>query len=685
MSWRVGTAAIAALSLVILPLSISSATADDTVPDTPSASPSASESGSPVATATPEPTDLPALDPSPSAAAPTATDPSEPATKTIIVTFDKAQSDPAEAAQAAVAKVADQVADARVTKVAPITDSMVAVTLDTTLTAAESAQVESQVSDAKGVRAADTARWFRPTMTNDIYYNYLWNVTNAGIYGTHAESAWPISTGANTVVGVIDTGITAHPDLTGSDTSVIGGNVIAGYDFISDPAFAGDGNGRDSDPTDTGDFYTDRLGQHTSSWHGTHVSGIIAALTGNGAGVAGVAPDAKVEPLRALGRGGGSETDVIAAILWGAGLPVKGLPTNSRPAQVLNLSLGNTDPSPCGGPMQSAIDDATAKGVIVVVAAGNSSAAARKYSPANCRNVISVGSTNSAGQLASYSNYGGPTELTISAPGDGILSTINRGSTTATYAGYSYMSGTSMAAPHVAAIAALLKSVEPTLLTSQVTEILRATAKAGCSKSACGSGIAQANTAVATLSSNIQSAETASTEPTGTFTITGTPRVGSTLSASAARSIVSAAYGYEWSRNGAPIASGPTLTLTAADANAVIQVRVTGKLAGYSWSSESSPTSAVGPGILSKSKSPTATGTFRAGKTVSASKGTWSPSPSSYSYRWLRNGKSISGATKSKYKLTSKDRGKKISVRVTVSKPGYTTTSATSSSHSVKR
>jgi len=603
------------------------------------------------------------------------------------VTFDKAQSDPAQAAEAAVANAADQVADAKVTKVAPITSSMVAVTLDSPLTATETDKIETQVSDAKGVKAAQGSGWFRPATTNDAEYNRLWNLNSAGTYGVHAEDAWGTTTGEGTVVGVIDTGITAHPDLTGSTTAIVGGNVIPGYDFISDARTAGDGNGRDSDPSDTGDFTSTEV----SSWHGTHVAGIIAALTNNGIGVAGVAPSTRVEPLRVLGRGGGDEADVIAAIYWGAGLTsstISGLPTNTRPADVLNLSLGMT--GTCSPAMQTAINAATAKGVIVVVAAGNGDADGNPLpvstsSPANCKNVISVGSTDNLGHLASYSNYGGASELTISAPGDEVPSTVNLGSTTPTVPGYRYMSGTSMAAPHVAATVALLKSVDSTLVTSQVTGILKSTAKAGCAKPACGSGIVQADAAVATLSSNIQSAQTASVQETGSSAIAGTPRVGSTLSASSSTPLISATFSYQWSRDGEPIASGSTLTLTTAELGKTIRVRVTGSLAGYSWSSESPATSPVARGILAKRTSPKASGTFKKGRTVTAGKGTWSPSPSGYSYRWLRNGKSISGATKSKYKLTSKDRGKRISVRVTVTKAGYTTVSATSSTHTVKR
>jgi len=611
------------------------------------------------------------------------------------VTFDKAQSDPAQAAETAVAKAADQVADAKVTKVAPITNSMVAVTLDSPLTATETDKIETQVSDAKGVKAAQGSGWFRPATTNDAEYNRLWNLNSAGTYGVHAEDAWGTTTGDSTVVGVVDTGITAHPDLTGSTSRIVGGNVIDGYDFITDATVAGDGNGRDSNPSDTGDFYSDREGFHSSSWHGTHVAGIVAALANNGIGVAGVAPNAKVEPLRALGRGGGEEQDVIAAIYWGAGLPVSGLPANSQPADVLNLSLGMA--GGCSTAMQTAINAATAKGVIVVAAAGNGDASGNGLpvsdsSPANCANVISVGATTRLGTLASYSNYGGASELTISAPGGSgsytsdIFSTLNSGTTTTSAAVYDYMAGTSMAAPHVAGTIALLKSLDPGITLAEARALLTNTADTVPSCGQCGAGRLNASAAVASLVSSLGVTPASLPLQTAAPQITGTAQVGHSLSV-AATANATAALDYQWYRNGAkvPGATGQSYRVTSSDKGKYLLVKVRATLAGQTTIQFSEETSKVAAGVLFREKSPKASGTFKKGKTVTASKGTWSPSPSGYSYRWLRNGKSITGATRSKYKLTSKDRGKRISVRVTVTKAGYTTISATSSTHTVKR
>lgn len=705
MSWRSGAATAAVLSLVLLPLSITSASADDTVP-TPSASatapsatqPTGDETTAPAATA--EPTD--------SAAATPQTD--EP--KTLIITFEKAQSDPAKAAEAAVATIADRVADAQVTKVTPITNSTVAVTLDSALTTVQTSQVEDQVSNASGIKAAQASGWFRPAATNDASYDNLWNLNSAGTYGTHAEDAWPSSTGASTIVGVIDTGITGHPDLTGSRYRIVGGNVIDGYDFITNACFAGDGgyckNGRpkdnavdrDSNPTDTGDFYSDSEGFHSSSWHGTHVAGIIAAMANNGIGVAGVAPNTKIEPLRALGRSGGDEADVIAAIYWGAGLSspaVSKLPANPQPADVLNLSLGMA--GDCSVAMQDAINAATAKGVIVVAAAGNgdlfgNGLPVSESAPANCKNVISVGATTRLGTLAGYSNYGNASQLTISAPGGGdgvpaegsIYSTLNGGLTVRGSSTYGYMSGTSMAAPHVAATIALLKSLNPSLGFTEVKQLLTSTANPSPSCGQCGAGRLDSAAAVASLVASLGVTPASAPLQTGVPRLDGLAQVGRPLQVSVSAA-PTASLTYQWYRDSGKItgATAASYTLAAADKGSHVLVKVTAASGTRKTIQLSPATATVAAGVITSNAAPKASGTFKVGRTVSASKGSWSPTPSSFSYRWLRSGKSISGATKSKYKLTSKDRGKRISVRVTVKKSAYSTTSATSSSHTVKR
>lgn len=321
--------------------------------------------------------------------------------------------------------------------------------------------------------------------------------------GVRADKAWDISTGlANLVIAVIDTGIVAHEDI---DT-----RVLTGYDFISDVAIANDGDKRDGDPTDTGDGTS----QHEcgfghpgskSSWHGLHVTGIVAASTNNALGVAGMNWGSQVLPVRALGKCGGYISDVIDGLRWAAGLSVSGAPANSDPADVINLSLGML--GSCSTEMQNAIDEATDAGSVVVVAAGNSNLNLDFYNatPAECDKVISVASIIRNGGRAKYSNYG--KNIVIAAPGGaslsaGIVSTYNDGSMTAGSDIYESQIGTSMATPVVVGAISLMLSVNPGLNFVEVKNILTMTARrfpsvsGGCSTSTCGGGIVDSQAAV---------------------------------------------------------------------------------------------------------------------------------------------------------------------------------------------
>ena len=252
---------------------------------------------------------------------------------------------------------------------------------------------------------------------------------NESTGGIGLDDALGVSTGSGATVAVIDTGIVAHPDL---DSQVVGG-----YDFISDTFVSRDGNGRDGDFADEGDwnpvanecFPGSRSGD--SSWHGSHVAGTVAAVSGNGEGGQGVAPDADIVVARALGRCGGFDSDIAAAIVWSAGGSVTGLPANPNPADVINMSLGGGAPS-CPSSYQSAIDQARSLGAIVVVAAGNESQDAQNATPANCDGVITVASTNRSGARSSFSNFGSIVELAGpgGGAGGGVLSTVDRGATT---------------------------------------------------------------------------------------------------------------------------------------------------------------------------------------------------------------------------------------------------------------
>ncbi len=329
---------------------------------------------------------------------------------------------------------------------------------------------------------------------NDTYYGFQWDLLsdNAGI---NVEPAWGETHGGSSVpIAILDTGITAHPDLAGQ--------VVGGYDFISYPPMARDGDGRDPNPEDPGDWaLAGECGAgtaaHPASWHGTHVAGTVSALANNQIGVVGIAYGAPLEIIRVLGRCGGFLTDIADGLRWAAGLHVEGVPDNPRPAWVLSLSLGGF--GGCPDYFQAAIDDVRAMGGIVVAAAGNSNQDVSTFTPANCKGVIAVGATDRNGDKAYFTNYG--TGISLSAPGDNILSTWNSGTFALGSPAYTYMSGTSMAAPHVAAVAALVLSVQPGLSTDQVKGILTGSARSfsacsSCTSRLCGAGIVDAGQAV---------------------------------------------------------------------------------------------------------------------------------------------------------------------------------------------
>ncbi|MGN6481725.1 S8 family serine peptidase, partial [Luteibacter sp.] len=291
-----------------------------------------------------------------------------------------------------------------------------------------------------------------------------------------------------------DTGITQHPDL---DTSL----ADAGYDFISDHFISGrTDDGRAPGGWDTGDWTTeepwaDECQMEPSSWHGTHVAGTVAELTNNNLGMAGVAHNAKVLPVRVLGHCGGYDSDIADGIVWAAGGHVDGVPDNTHPAQVINMSLGGSGQCLPDDPMAQAIAAANARGAVVVVAAGNSGDDASYYSPASCPGAITVASVGISSRLAFYSNFG--KVVTLAAPGGGVYagdgttgdpvqtgfvySAINGGDTVPaepTYGGYA---GTSQATPHVAGTVALMQSArlalgQPLMAPQQVTAALKQTA-----------------------------------------------------------------------------------------------------------------------------------------------------------------------------------------------------------------
>jgi serine protease len=360
--------------------------------------------------------------------------------------------------------------------------------------------VEQLKRSDPNVEYAEPDRILHPLLTpNDTNYGSQWHYfeTTAGI---NAPAAWDKSTGAGVTVAVIDTGYRPHADLAA--------NIVSGYDMIIDTAVSVDGNGRDSDAQDPGDWYTNSAcgpsptpPSSDSSWHGTHVAGTIAAVTNNGSGVAGVAFGAKVQPVRALGKCGGYTSDIADGIIWASGGSVAGLPANATPSRVINMSLGGG--GACDTTSQNAINSARSRGTVVVVAAGNSNANASGFSPASCSGVITVAAVNRSGGRAYYSNFG--SAVAVAAPGgdvrssaaNGVLSTLNSGATTPGSDNYEYYQGTSMAAPHVAGVVALMLSKNSALTPDQVKTMLQQTARAfpaTCSQ--CGSGIINASAAV---------------------------------------------------------------------------------------------------------------------------------------------------------------------------------------------
>ena len=291
------------------------------------------------------------------------------------------------------------------------------------------------------------------------------------------------------VVAVVDTGLDMdHPDIVASM------NVAPGWDMVSDPAMGNDGDGRDSDADDPGDLCDPTVPFAEDSYHGTHVAGTIgAAVSDNGTGVAGGAWNVTVVPVRALGKCGGRLTDINDAIRWAGGL----VPAydeegnevwNDNPADIINLSIGLFEFCPAS--LQDAINAVTERGAVVVSAAGNARVDTQYYSPGGCENVVSVAAGDARGHIAPYSNYGDGVD--VLAPGgdlsrddngdgrpDGVLSTRLASNCFDPVSGdpvdtcyYAFEQGTSMAAPHVSAALALLKSREPDLIGATLSDRL---------------------------------------------------------------------------------------------------------------------------------------------------------------------------------------------------------------------
>lgn len=386
--------------------------------------------------------------------------------------------------------------------------------LPSRMTLDQATAIAQELNAEPTVEYAEPDRILRPlAVPNDTLFSSQWHYLSPAVEpgGVNLPSAWDITMGQpNIVIALIDTGtLTGHADLAG--------RTLPGYDFVSNIPTANDGDGRDSDPTDPGDWIT--AGESASgvfagcnvsasSWHGTHTAGTIGANTNNGLGVAGINWVSRILPVRVLGKCGGFLSDVIDGERWAAGLSVPGVPANPNPAQILNQSLGGS--GACSRVQQSAINEIVALGKVIVVAAGNENTDAANANPANCNGTIAVAATNRSGGKTGYTNFG--TQVDISAPGgeqdfttisNGVLSTLNTGTTAPVADDFNFLQGTSFATTHVTGIVSLMLSVNPTLTPAQVLTSIQTTARtfpvgtgSDCTTALCGAGIINAAAAV---------------------------------------------------------------------------------------------------------------------------------------------------------------------------------------------
>lgn len=376
------------------------------------------------------------------------------------------------------------------------------------------------------------------SMPNDPLFSSQWVLQNGQTASISAVSAWEATTGSDGItVAILDTGVRLeHEDLTD--------RFLSGYDFVSDPRASADGGGRDADASDPGDFLTavdlqdpyfagcgGGLGGNLptdSSWHGTRVSGVVAATGNNSRGLAGVSWAARLLPVRVLGKCGGFDVDIIAGMRWAGGLPVPGVPANPNPARIINMSLGGA--GQCSPAYAATIAELRAKGVLVVASAGNDTASVEE--PGNCPGVFTVSGLRHDGTKVGFSSFG--PEVDVAAPAGNcvnvglgepclfqIVTATNLGATTPGPDGYSDAFnptiGTSFAAPLASGVAALMLSLHPELEPDALSARLRESARpfpaspdlpfcpefvmssgqCNCTTGFCGAGMLDAGGAVA--------------------------------------------------------------------------------------------------------------------------------------------------------------------------------------------
>ncbi|MEO8976886.1 MAG: S8 family serine peptidase [Casimicrobiaceae bacterium] len=437
----------------------------------------------------------------------------QPVIRRFMVTFD----DPATRALAAANGRLGKEWDALLTAGAGVPMHVVRPTIGGAWIVETLSAVSSDSADAIAVRLEATpgVRYARPNrpakvqayFPDDTYFQNgyqpdLANPLTTDYYGIDAPDAWDITVGDDIIVAVVDTGVRPHSEFSS--------RLLDGYNFIADPNTPQDGTGRAPGGIDQGTWRsaTDCSGRtaEDSSWHGTHVAGIIAAQGDNAEGIAGINWHAQILPIKVLGSCGGTDSDILEGMQWAAGLPVPGVPDNPNPARVINMSLGGK--GACDEQYQAAIDAVLARGAFVAVAAGNDDDDIDGYSPAGCYGVSTVAATGPYGFITSYSNYS--VYVDIAAPGGdvsygarwAIWSTGNTGTKGPEYATYIPYQGTSQATPHVAGVASLMLSVNPGLTPAQIKSIMADTSSYFAPTSVCrttgvcGAGIVNAFYAV---------------------------------------------------------------------------------------------------------------------------------------------------------------------------------------------
>jgi serine protease len=397
-------------------------------------------------------------------------------------------------------------------------------------------EVQAVVPNVRLQRLQNATTTANPTpfFPNDTQFQQQWSLqlpssVAAGLNMPTAWGRWGHLNKSSTpvTIAVVDTGVRFdHPDLSG--------RLLSGYDFVSELEYANDGNGRDSDPSDPGDWVTrtETLTStfkgcdiENSTWHGTGIAGLIAASHSNGLGISGVYPQGQILPVRVAGKCGASLSDLLDGVRWAAGLPVAGVPGNPHPARVINLSYGGS--SACDGAYQTTIDEVRAVGALVVVAAGNNSSTLTR--PADCQGVIAVTATRKDGAKADYASFG--PLVALAAPGGsgsyqdndyGLLTTFDMGHQGPAGATYKELTGTSFAAPLAASVAGMMLAVNPNLNVADLDRLLRQAVRphvnstllstcqpdrfsqgvCHCTTNTCGSGLLDADKALQLVSAS---------------------------------------------------------------------------------------------------------------------------------------------------------------------------------------